>query len=198
MLNSQQGKVLLRLARQAIEEQFGQNVVDPVQPDALNDPDLCRHRGVFVTLTKQGMLRGCIGSLFGEEAIVDGVRKNAINAAFHDYRFSLLTQDELADVRVAVSVLTRSQNLDYTDGDDLIRKLHPNIDGVILTTPDGQGATFLPHVWNQLPVPEIFLEHLCSKAGLPRNSWQNGDLNVQTYQALYFTEEERLGTLCEK
>jgi len=189
MLTEKQGHTLLRLARQTVEEQLGQTATDPAQPEELEDPDLRRHRGVFVTLNKRGMLRGCIGSLLGVESIVDGVRRHAVNAALHDHRFPMVTGDEVDELQIDISVLTAPQNLEYTDGEDLVQKLRPQVDGVILKAPAGAGATFLPQVWDQLPVPEMFLDHLCMKAGLQAGSWRTGELTVQIYQVQHFEEK---------
>ncbi|MCI5161280.1 MAG: AmmeMemoRadiSam system protein A [Candidatus Electrothrix sp. AX5] len=190
MLTDLQKKILLRLARQTIEEELGQQATDPVAQEELHAQELRQHRGVFVTLNFDGMLRGCIGSLLGLEPLIAGVRRQAINAALRDNRFPLLTVDELPEVVIEISVLTPPQNLEYTDNTDLINRLQPGIDGVILKIPGGAGATFLPQVWEQLPEPETFLRHLCLKAGLPRDSWQHGDLTVQTYQACHFDEQK--------
>ena len=189
MFNEQQGRVLLRLARQTIEERLGQVATDPVQPEDLDDPDLRQHRGVFVTLNKRGSLRGCIGSLLGVESILDGVRRHAVNAALHDHRFPMVTGDEAEELQIDISVLTPPQNLEYKDDEELVRKLRPHGDGVILKVPGGAGATFLPQVWDQLPVPEMFLDHLCLKAGLAKDSWRSGELTVQTYQVQHFEEK---------
>ncbi len=189
MLTETQGHILLRLARQTIEERLGQPVTDPVQPEELDDPELREHRGVFVTLNKRGMLRGCIGSLLGVESIIDGVRRHAVNAALNDHRFPMVTGDEVPELQIDISVLTPPRNLEYSDGDDLVRKLRPHVDGVILKVPGGAGATFLPQVWEQLPIPEMFLDHLCLKAGLAKDSWRSGDLTVQTYQVQHFEEK---------
>ena len=187
MLNSEQGGRLLQLARQVLEEQFGG---PPPQEKGLDALELRQHRGVFVTLRKQKMLRGCIGSLLGVEPLVDGVRRHTVNAAFHDCRFPLLTAEELPQVRIEISVLTPPQLLEYFDSDELIRKLRPKIDGVIIRQ-GNNGATFLPHVWHELPEPQLFLDQLCRKAGLPSADWRSGGLTVQTYQALRFTEEDQ-------
>jgi AmmeMemoRadiSam system protein A len=186
MLSAEQGGRLLKLARQVLEEEFGG---PPSEAEGLDDLELRQHRGVFVTLRKQGMLRGCIGSLLGVEPLVDGVRRHTLNAALHDHRFSLLTAEELPQVQIEISVLTPPQPLEYFDGDDLLGKLRPEIDGVIIKK-GKNGATFLPQVWHELPEPQLFLEQLCRKAGLPGASWRSGDLTVQTYQALRFAEEE--------
>lgn len=190
MLTDPQKKILLRLARQTIEEELGQQATDPVAEEDLDDPELRQRCGVFVTLKINEMLRGCIGSLLGLEPLTAGVRRNAINAALRDNRFPLLTVDELADVTIEISVLTPPQNLEYTDSIDLINRLQPGVDGVILKIPKGAGATFLPQVWEQLPEPETFLCQLCLKAGLPADTWQHGNLTVQTYQACHFNEQE--------
>ncbi len=189
MLTQEQGQVLVRLARQTIEEQVGLAPTDPVRPEELADPALQQRRGVFVTLNKRGMLRGCIGSLVGVEPLVEGVRRNAINAAFHDHRFPMVSADEVPELEIEVSVLTPPQPLSYGDGDDLVRRLRPRVDGVIIRAANGASATFLPQVWEQLPVPEVFLSHLCRKAGLPDDFWRTGELAVETYQVQYFKEE---------
>lgn len=190
MLTDHQKKILLRLARQTIEEELGQPAKDPLLTKELHDPELRQHRGVFVTLNFDGMLRGCIGSLLGLEPLIAGVRRHAVNAALRDNRFPLLTVNELPDVVIEISVLTPPQNLKYTDSNDLIDRLRPGIDGVILKIPGGAGATFLPQVWEQIPEAETFLRHLCLKAGLPADSWRHGNLTVQTYQACHFNEQE--------
>ncbi len=192
MLTQEQGRVLVRLARQTIEEQVGLTPTDPVRPEELADPALQERRGVFVTLNKRGMLRGCIGSLVGTEPLVDGVRRNAVNAAFHDHRFPMVSADEVPELTIEVSVLTPHRPFPYTDGEDLARRLRPHVDGVIIRAANGAGATFLPQVWEQLPQPEVFLSHLCRKAGLPDDFWRSGELTVQTYQVQHF-EEDRHG-----
>ena len=189
MLTRQQGEILLRLARQTIEERLGLEPTAPVAPAELEDPALREHRGVFVTLNKRGNLRGCIGSLLGVEPIIDGVRRHAINAALHDHRFPMVTADEVPELQIDISVLTAPQNLEYTDADDLIRKLRPQVDGVIIRGPGGASATFLPQVWEQLPITGMFLDHLCLKAGLPKDYWRSGELTVQTYQVQHFEEK---------
>lgn len=192
MFSELQKKILLRLARQTIEKELGQQATNPVTEKELDDPKLHRHHGVFITLHLEGMLRGCIGSLLGLEPLVAGVRRNAINAALRDNRFPLLTVNELSEIIIEISVLTPPQYLEYTESTDLISRLQPGVDGVILKVPGGAGATFLPQVWEQLPEPEIFLRHLCIKAGIPADSWQLEELTIQTYQAYHFDEQEIL------
>jgi len=189
MLTPTQGRILLRLARQTIVARLGLDIENPLSDLELNDPVLEEKRGVFVTLNKRNRLRGCIGSLTGEESIVEGVRRHSINAAFNDHRFPPVTADEVNDINIEISILTPPLPLAYRDGDDLIRRLRPGRDGVILQDPDsGRGATFLPQVWEQLPRPETFLSHLCRKAGLAETAWQDGRLAVRTYQVQHIQE----------
>ena len=190
MLNEKQGNILLRLARQTIAKHLNLTVSEPVEEVELADPGLQAKRGVFVTLNKHGALRGCIGSLVGQESIIDGVRRHALNAAFHDSRFPPVTSDEVPELRIDVSVLSEPRPLEYRDDQDLVRKLRPHVDGVILRAPGGAGATFLPQVWDQLPDPQLFLSRLCLKAGLPQMAWQSGQLEIDTYQVQHFEEKE--------
>jgi len=187
-LDRRQGRVLVRLARQTIAERLGLVVADPVRPDELDDPALQARRGVFVTLHRAGRLRGCIGSLVGVEPLVEGVRRNAVNAAFGDPRFPPLRPAEYPDLEVEVSVLSTPRPLPYDGPEDLLQKLRPGRDGVIIQAADGRRATFLPQVWAQLPQPRAFLSQLCRKAGLPEDAWLEGDLDVSTYQVQFFTD----------
>ncbi len=188
MLTKQQGHTLVRLARQHIENHLAVKVTNPVTTDELKDPAFLEKRGVFVTLHKRHDLRGCIGSLASVESIVDGIKSNALNAAFHDYRFEPLLAAELPDLHVEISILTDPQPLAYGSADELIGRLRPAIDGVILKGPGGASATFLPQVWQQLPSPEQFLGHLCRKAGLADGAWRSGTLQIFTYQVQSFEE----------
>jgi len=138
-------------------------------------------------LTLSGQLRGCIGNLTSNEPLESGVRRNAINAAFHDPRFAPLNASDLAQIEIEISILSEPRPLKYRDGDDLLNKLRPNIDGVIIRQ-QAASATFLPQVWEQLPQPQDFLAHLCIKAGLAADSWRNSQLEVSSYQVQYFEE----------
>jgi AmmeMemoRadiSam system protein B/AmmeMemoRadiSam system protein A len=187
-LNEEQGQILLKLARQTIEEKLEKRSIK-VDPDSLMDSALKEKRGTFVTLTINNQLRGCIGNLDATYSILDGIERNAINAAFHDPRFPPLKDDELNRVDIEVSILTEPQPLEYQDSKDLLSKLRVNVDGVILRK-GSASATFLPQVWEQLPQSEKFLSHLCTKAGLPSDEWKKGNLDILTYQVQCFEEEK--------
>ena len=187
-----QGQVLVALARRTIADKLGvgapESSADGLLAD-LQDDRFKLHCGTFVTLKIKGRLRGCIGSLTASETVLNGVKRNAVNAAFHDPRFSPLSKDELNRTEIEVSILSEPQPLAYRDGQDLITKLRAHVDGVIIRKGHAS-ATFLPQVWEQLPGPEDFLTHLCLKAGLPSDAWQNSELEVSTYQVQYFEENQ--------
>jgi len=186
LLNHEQGQALVKLARATIAKRLGLKVADQQVAD---DPALQERRAAFVTLKKNNQLRGCIGNLTPVSSLAQGVVDNAINAAFHDYRFSPLAADEFAEIDIDVSVLTLPEILEYSDADDLRRKLRPGIDGVIIR--DGRrSATFLPQVWEQLPDVDLFLSHLCQKAGMAPQAWRDGNLEVEIYQTQSFGERE--------
>lgn len=188
MLTDEQGKILIRLARQVIEENLEIEPTNPVSDEELADPVFQEDKPLFVTLNKNGQLRGCIGSLLGTESVAEAIKRHAVNAAFFDQRFSPVTEAEVPKLEINVSLLTEPQPLEYTVGDDLEKKLRPGIDGVILRDPTMGAATFLPQVWEQLPTVSQFLNHLCGKAGLPEDTWHKRHLQIQTYQVQYFKE----------
>ncbi|MDY6824178.1 MAG: AmmeMemoRadiSam system protein B [Thermodesulfobacteriota bacterium] len=187
-LAKNQGNALVALARKTIYERLGMDAPEP-GIDMDNEKALQEKRGTFVTLNLNGELRGCIGSLTADEAIVTGVRRNAINAAFHDPRFPPLTKEEAKKIDVEVSILTDPQPLEFKDSKELLEKLCPEIDGVIIKKGLAR-ATFLPQVWEQLPTREEFLSQLCIKAGLAPNAWEQPGLEVLTYQVQYFESHD--------
>lgn len=185
-LTEAQGKYLLLEARKTISDRLsGKRDIAHETKDL--QPIFNEKRGTFVTLTIHGNLRGCIGHIIPQESLIEGIRENAVNAAFRDPRFRPLTQDEWENVHIEISILTEPKPLAYTDGQDLLSKLRPGIDGVIIKKGFHQ-STFLPQVWEQLPDKKAFLNHLCLKAGLGGNAWENGDLEVSTYQVQAFEE----------
>lgn len=190
--NPQHGKLLLRLARETIREKLGLpprgGGVAEIE-GLLGDDIFKNHRASFVTLTIDGQLRGCIGSLTATEPVAQNIKKNAINAAFHDPRFQPLSAAEFEQVHIDISILSEPKGLDYSDPNQLLKKLRPGVDGVILRKGPAS-STFLPQVWEQLPEPRQFLSHLCMKAGLPAKAWQSADLDIQTYEVQYFKEDE--------
>lgn len=186
-LTIQEQRILLTLAREAITRAAHRQEPPPVDMNAVSE-NLQRDGASFVTLTKHGALRGCIGSLEPRRPLVLDVRENAIAAAFHDPRFPPVSLEELDNLHVEVSVLSAPQLLSYDGPDDLVAKLRPDMDGVVIERGWNQ-ATFLPQVWEKLPDPHQFLQHLCLKAHLPADAYHHPGLDVYTYQVEKFEEK---------
>lgn len=185
-LSPEERGILLKLARQAMEAAVKGESLPPL---ALEDlPARLRQLGAsFVTLTSHGELRGCIGALEPYLPLAEDVREHAVAAALQDYRFPPVRPEELPEIQIEISRLTRPQPLDYDQPEELLRRLRPHIDGVILR--DGfHRATFLPQVWEKIPQPEEFLSHLCLKMGAPPDLWRRKRLQVQVYQVEEFHE----------
>ena len=177
---------LLRLARQALESGVRGERLPPIDDSCLT-PTLRAEGASFVTLTMRGNLRGFIGALEPYQPLAEDVREHAVAAALEDYRFPPVQESELAGIKIEVSRLTAPQPLEYTDSDDLIAKLRPGVDGVILR--DGfRRATFLPQVWEKLSNPAGFLGNLCSKMGASPDAWKRKHLEVLVYQVEEFHE----------
>jgi hypothetical protein len=169
---------LLGLARQAIAAVLeGTPPPTPVLAPPLDGQGAC-----FVTLHKNGQLRGCIGSPVAWRKLGEDIVDNARKAAFEDPRFPPLAAREWADLDLSLSVLSPPQPMQFADEDDLLGQLRPRIDGLVIQ--DGvHRALFLPSVWDQLPVAADFLAHLKRKAGLPPDHW-SATLTAQRFTAL--------------
>jgi AmmeMemoRadiSam system protein A len=177
---------LLKLARHALEAAVNGRKMPPLDL-AQYPPEFSEPGATFVTLTTSGQLRGCIGALEAYQPLAEDVCEHAIAAAQQDYRFPPLTPGELPNIEIEISRLTQPFPLDYSTPKDLVNKLRPGIDGVILK--DGyRRATFLPQVWGKIPGPAEFLNNLCYKMGANPDLWQHKHLEVFTYQVEEFHE----------
>jgi AmmeMemoRadiSam system protein A len=185
-LTLEERTTLLRLARQALEYGVRGEKLPALDESALT-PNLREHGASFVTLTVRGQLRGCIGALDPYQALAEDVREHAVAAALDDPRFPAVKERELNGIQIEVSRLTRPVPLEYTDANDLLSKLRPHVDGVILRDTQRR-ATFLPQVWEKIPNPDDFLGNLCYKMGLPPEAWRRQHLDVFTYQVEEFHE----------
>ncbi len=182
-------KFLLDLARKTITAAANEKKTPRI--DVGNVPKkLTEEKGCFVTLTKGGRLRGCIGYIFPKEPLYKAVAQMTYNAAMRDRRFKPVTQDELDEIHIEVSVLTAPKPLQFTSPRELLAKLRPHIDGVVLRS-TGRQATYLPQVWKQMPDKEVFLTRLSMKAKLAPEAWRDQDVTVLVYQAEAFEEGER-------
>lgn len=182
----EQDKLLLDIARKAIKSDFDSTIIIDEELLSSSYPFLNDQQATFVTLTIQGKLRGCIGSLVAYRTLLEDLISNAKAAAFSDFRFPRLTEEEYKQIKVEISLLTKPELLEYSDFEDLEKKLIPNAHGVILEL-DGKRATFLPQVWEQLPSFNEFMVHLCQKAGLDPSSLKSLP-KIQTYEVIKIKE----------
>jgi AmmeMemoRadiSam system protein A len=185
-LTQEEKQTLIHLARQALEAGVNGVVLPAVDSSRLTS--LLQAEGAaFVTLTINGELRGCIGALEPYQPLVDDVREHAAAAGLEDYRFLPVQKSELSKIKIEVSRLTVPKPLDYKGPDDLLDKLRPNVDGVILR--DGvRRATFLPQVWEKISDKAAFLANLCYKMGAAPDTWRTKHLDVLIYQVEEFHE----------
>jgi AmmeMemoRadiSam system protein A len=186
MLKSDKGQTLLRLARTAIGKELGFISHDLPRTDWLEEPG-----ATFVTLTLQGQLRGCIGSLEAHRPLIDDVQQNAVASAFRDPRFAPLSKAEFADVAIEVSLLSKPEPIRHTSEEDALAQLTPGRDGVIIEH-GRHRATYLPQVWAQLPDPRKFVANLKDKAGLPEDFW-SGDIRLSRYTVQKWREGDPNG-----
>jgi hypothetical protein len=178
------GGTLLAIARNSIEAALGVSQPQPLPAQAWLRP----MRASFVTLTHNGALRGCIGSLEAQRPLGEDVGHNARAAALSDPRFAPLAPGELAGTRIEVSLLSAPKLIAFADHAELIALLRPGEDGLILEC-RGARATFLPQVWESLPDPERFVAELKRKAGLAPES-STAKCRIQRYSALKWKEGE--------
>jgi AmmeMemoRadiSam system protein A len=185
-LSQEDRKLLLGVARSALER----GVRGEKQPalELKNMSPLLREEGAsFITLTIHGELRGCIGALEPYQPLALDVQEHAVAAGLDDPRFPPVAPRELDLIKIEISRLTMPGKLEYSDAKDLLAKLRPGADGVILR--DGpRRATFLPQVWEKIPDKEEFLDNLCYKMGTSPDTWRHKPLEVLTYQVEEFHE----------
>lgn len=175
---------LIKLAREALEAA----IHGKFPPSGRNAPrNTTEKRGVFVTLLsrKGGKLRGCIGNTIPEKAIYQAVIDNTRKAALEDDRFDPNNADTYGDIEIEISILSLPEPVPFKSPQDLIKRLVPGKDGIILEK--GQhSATYLPTVWRQLPEKLEFLQKLSQKAGMDKDGWQTA--SMKRYRTVTFRE----------
>jgi len=185
-LSAEQGQLLIKIARQQITALINNDKkID--RNSFVSDKWLFEPGAVFVTLTIDGQLRGCVGSLEAYRRLISDVIEHAGNSALHDTRFYPLTLQELEMIKIEVSVLSPRVEISYQDPAELKQIIRPGIDGVYLTL-GNRGATFLPQVWEQLSDFNSFFAHLCQKAGLNPDSLFRLHPKIEIYQVQKFLE----------
>ena len=186
-LTLEEQTILLRLAREALEHGVRGKEPPPLEQETLSE-NLRAIGSSFITLTVGGQLRGCIGSLEPHQSLAEDVREHTIAAALRDPRFAPVTEQELSGIEIEISRLTRPIPLEYKDADDLLSRLCPHVDGVVICEGLHRRATFLPQVWEKLPNPVDFLDNLCYKMGAEPDLWRKKHLEILTYRVEEFHE----------
>lgn len=177
------GKTLLPIARAAISTALGRPHQVAEGAVWLQEMGAC-----FVTLTQQGQLRGCIGTLEARRTLLTDVKANAVAAALQDPRFAPLQASELVHTEIEVSLLSTMQPMHFESEAHALAQLQPGIDGVVLEF-ERYRSTFLPQVWEQLPTASEFIAHLKHKAGLPPDFWASG-MRLQRYTVSKWKESD--------
>ncbi|HVB97786.1 MAG TPA: AmmeMemoRadiSam system protein A [Candidatus Dormibacteraeota bacterium] len=171
--------VLLRLARQAIESA----VVSRPLEDLPALPDFTEPRGAFVTLTRHGHLRGCIGQVAPVDPLVRVVVQCAVAAATDDPRFAPVAADEVPHLEIELSLLSRPKVVRF---DEIEVGQH----GLIATC-SGKTGLLLPQVADEKNWPvERFLEETCLKAGLDAYAWKKPETRIEAFTAEVFSERD--------
>ena len=179
---------LLAFARQSLRSAVTHGPT--VEPNSAALPEkFTNPTGCFVTLTKHGQLRGCIGHIIPQEALHKAIADNAQSAALHDGRFSPVQPAELDQLEIEISVLTVPVELPFKSPEDLLQKLQPYRDGVVLQL-NGAGATYLPQVWAQMPDKVAFLNSLAQKAGHAATDWRKPGTKIFIYHVESFSESD--------
>ena len=182
-MQTERGELLLPIARAAISCALGvPRAADETAP-WLAEPGAC-----FVTLTQNGELRGCIGTLQAYRPLLADVKSNAVSAALRDPRFMPLSAEELDITAIEVSLLSPTTAMDVRDEADALAQLRPGVDGIVFEF-DSYRSTFLPQVWEHLPQPRQFMAHLRRKAGLPDDFWKKG-VKLSRYTVTKWSEEK--------
>lgn len=176
---------MLDIARLSIESGLADDI--PLQLDSDNLASILSiPLGVFVTLTRFEVLRGCTGALESSDPLAQSVANCAFNTAFHDHRFPPLGAAEIENIRIEISMLSEPESLVVTDRVDLLNRLRRQEDGLLME--DGHHrATFLPRMWDIISDAEEFIDHLLIKAGLPGDHW-SATIRFKRYQSLSFCE----------
>jgi AmmeMemoRadiSam system protein A len=179
-ITAEEKQILLHTAREAIAARLQRRQPRYPQPTEL----LKKKCGAFVTLHKQGSLRGCIGFVVASKALIDTVVEAAQSSAFNDPRFSALSARELDQIEIEISVLSPLRRVES------VEEIQVGVHGIMLRSGFYSGL-LLPQVateygWDR----QTFLTHTCYKAGLPGDCWRSADTEIQVFSAVVFSEEQ--------
>ena len=184
VFSREEQQAMLQFSRSSLKEKLlGQQNENSLK---INLPEITA--ACFITLTQNNLLRGCIGSLTAHRDLKIDIIENTFSAAFKDPRFPTLKAKELKNTSIAISILTKPEVINFSSEQDLLNQLSIGYDGLILTE-GSKRSTFLPSVWQELATPELFLNHLKQKAGLPAGYWSK-TIQIERYNSIYICETQ--------
>jgi len=186
-MTKEEKQYLLEISRRTLEKYFKEKSILVLEEDSLKFPLLKEKRGVFVTLTQNGQLRGCIGNLIADKPVYQAIIENSLASALFDPRFPSLEKEELKDIKIEISVLSELKLLPSFKDIKYLEKKKP---GLVIKKGANE-ATFLPQVWEELETAEDFLSQLCLKAGLEPDAWKKLDLIMFEYEVEKVKEENQ-------
>ncbi len=184
-LTLQEKKTLLEIARKTLISAVKYNTGPEIDDEELKKFERLQKRsGTFVTLKSKDQLRGCIGNIFPNQEVYKAIARNTISSAFYDRRFMPVTEHELNNIEIEISVLSDIMPIKGHDEYDVTKH------GIIIRKGDAS-AVFLPQVateqqWDK----EETLNHLCRKAGLPQNGWKENGMQFSVFTAEVFRETD--------
>ena len=182
-LSDEDKKISLQIAGESILHGLEHGTAVKINTSDYSD-NLQQTLASFVTLHKNGQLRGCIGALEAYQPLINDIAEHAFAAAFQDPRFPPVTENEVSGLDIEISVLTKPAAMTFSSEEDLLNQIRPGVDGLILEHGFNRG-TFLPSVWEQLPDVNDFFQHLKNKAGLAKDWWQD-DVKMSRYETIIF------------
>lgn len=186
MLKEQDKSYLLKLARQSLDYFFENGEEYQIDETSLPN-DLKIKAASIITLKSKGNIRGCIGTLNTNGYLSKDVVANTYSAAFSDPRFQPISETELEDVRIGISLISNSKRIQYDSIGELLSFLNTNKPGVIIKF-GKKSATFMPEVWKQVQDPFIFMSELCKKADLGDDFWLYNKLEINGFKIEEFRE----------
>jgi hypothetical protein len=197
MLTDIEGRAAVKLARKTIESFLSEERLPEPQELGFELSTIFEEkRGVFVTLTENGLLRGCIGHPLPDSTLEDAIMDSAISAAVRDPRFPPVGEDELKDIIVEVTILTQPEKINARP-EELPDRIEIGKHGLIVKQGYCQGL-LLPQVAPENEMDSIeFLGHTCLKAGLSPDAWLKG-AEVSCFEGQIFKEKEPRGEVIEE
>jgi len=189
LFTDEEKKLMLYFARESITQFVKWGNILEVKANEIPNEKFIENSASFVTLNEGGRLRGCIGMLEARRPLIRDIILNSVAASTEDPRFPPVRLDELDDIIISISILTKPIKLFLKNSEDILDKLVVYKHGLIIEKGWAR-ATFLPSVWNEINDKKEFLKHLCLKAGLDKDEWKKNGMDFFVYETIEFSESD--------